>query len=363
MTEKVENPIQTLENPKLDKTDIRQKLKKAQKKVQEKEFADHHELETDFSQDLKDLKPKATIEGEIRPQQIPPEKLEMFSKSDREFLKKFDFGQSDINDAQLLDLMKLLARDKDVYSQHKHDVGKIKQKFHVKLLPNSTLTKQGPSQVSLHHQEKLEILLDQLCKAGIIREMGDDTEMGSSFINPVVILPNGNIVKLVIDARYLNSITDLSKYSRPLEPIGSLLTRLNGNYFTTSELCSAYNQVPLTEETQQLTSFVIGSKQYTFQRGFDGLCGLPNFFSRIMTIHFAPLKKSRQAVTYIDDTIMQAQTADEMYSIIKKYHLLLRKAGLKAQPEKTKFFLRKVQFLGHVVGKDGIQPVKKGLKI
>ena len=213
----------------------------------------------------------------------------MFSKSDREFLKKFDFTQSDINDAQLLDLMKLLSRDKDVYSQHKYDVGKIKQKFHVKLLPNSTLTKQRPSRVPLHHKEKLEILLDQLCKTGIIREMGDDTEMGSSFINPVIILPMGNIVKLVIDARYLNSITDLSKYSWPLEPIGSLLTRLNGNYFTTSDLCSAYNQVPLTEETQQLTSFVIGSKQYTFQRGFYGLCGLPNFFSRIMTIHFAPL--------------------------------------------------------------------------
>ena len=80
MTEKVENPIQTLENPKLDKTDIRQKFKKAQKKIQEKEFADHHELETDFSQNLKDLKPKATLEGEIRPQQIPREKLEMFSR-------------------------------------------------------------------------------------------------------------------------------------------------------------------------------------------------------------------------------------------------------------------------------------------
>ena len=163
----------------------------------------------------------------------------MFSKSDREFLKNFDFSQFDINDAQLLDLLKLLARDKYAYSQHKYDVGKIKQKFHVKLLPISTLTKQRPSRVPLHHQEKLEILLEQLCKAGIIREMGDDTEMGSSFINPVIILPKGNIVKLVIDARYLNSITDLSKYSWPLEPIGSLLTRLNGNYFTTSDLCSA----------------------------------------------------------------------------------------------------------------------------
>ena len=68
---------------------------------------------------------------------MPLEKLEMFSKSDREFLKKFDFSQSDINCEQLRDIMKLLARDKDVYSEHKYDVGKITQKFHVKLLQNN----------------------------------------------------------------------------------------------------------------------------------------------------------------------------------------------------------------------------------
>ena len=48
-----------------------------------------------------------------------------------------------------------------------------------------------------------------------------------------------------------------------------------------------------------------------------------------------------------------------MFKIIIHYHQLLRTSGLKAQPEKTKCLLRKVQFLGHVVGKDGIQPVKK----
>ena len=113
--------------------------------------------------------------------------------------------------------------------------------------------------------------------------MGSNTEMGSEFINPIIIVPKGNIMKLAIDARDLNSIFYLSRYSWPLEPIGSLITKLKGNLFTTSDLCSAYNQVLLTEETQQLTSFVIGSKQYTFKRGFYGICGLPNFFSRIMT--------------------------------------------------------------------------------
>ena len=159
-------------------------MKKAQKKIHEKEIADHQELETDFSQDLKDLKPKATIEGEIRQQQIPLEKLQMFIKSDREFLKKFDFSQSDINDAQILDLMKLLARDKDVYSQDKYDVGKtLKQKIHVKILPNSTLTKQRPSRVPLHHQAKLEILLEQVCKAGIFRDIQPPRRLVEEFLN------------------------------------------------------------------------------------------------------------------------------------------------------------------------------------
>ena len=73
--------------------------------------------------------------------------------------------------------------------------------------------------------------------------------MKSEFINPIIIIPKGNIVKLVIDAKYLNSITDLNRYSFPLERVGSLITKLKGNFFNTSDLYSAFHQVRLTEET------------------------------------------------------------------------------------------------------------------
>ena len=142
--------------------------------------------------------------------------------------------------------------------------------------------------------------------------MGSDVEMGSIFTNPILILPKGDTVKLVIDARYLNSITDLSNYSWPLEPAQMLLTRLDGVYYTTSDLASAYNQIPLSEDTMKLTSFVVGGKQYMFERGFYGLCGLPKFFSQIMTIHFAEMIAKKQAITYIDDVILQAKTKAEM---------------------------------------------------
>ena len=90
--------------------------------------------------------------------------------------------------------------------------------------------------------------------------MGDDDELVSLFVNPIILLPNADYVKLVIDARYLNSITDLTNYSWPLEPVQMISTRINGKYFTVSYLCCAYHQVPLSEETQKLTSFIVAGK-------------------------------------------------------------------------------------------------------
>ena len=107
--------------------------------------------------------------------------------------------------------------------------------------------------------EKLERLLDELIQAGIIRELNENDDMNSWFVNPVIIFPKKDYVKLVI-ARYLNSITDTSNSSWPLEPLNVLMTRITGTIFTRSDLSSAYNQVPLTEDTQKVTSFIVGGR-------------------------------------------------------------------------------------------------------
>ena len=82
----------------------------------------------------------------------------------------------------------------------------------------------------------------------------------------------------------------------------------------------------------------------------------------MMTIHFEPLIKKKQAITYIDDTLMQAKNKQELFTVIQEYHDLLRKSGLKAASDKTLFFLRKVKFLGHVIAAEGIQPVAKRVR-
>ena len=52
--------------------------------------------------------------------------------------------------------------------------------------------------------------------------------MNSQFINPVLILLKKDNVRLVLDARRLNSITDIRNCSWPLEPLQILITKLNG---------------------------------------------------------------------------------------------------------------------------------------
>ena len=158
-------------------------------------------------------------------------------------------------------LIDMLIDSKDVYSLHKFDVGKTRQKFHVTLKPNVDLKRQRASKVQRHLKDKLEKLVTQLKDADIIREMGDDDEMGSLFVNPIILMPKKDYVKLVIDARYLNSVTDPTNYSWPLEPVQMIMTRVNGKFFSVSDLSCAYRQVPLSFQTQKFTSFNIGGRQ------------------------------------------------------------------------------------------------------
>ena len=318
------------------------------------------EMESNFTSDAMSCQPDCDEKFPIlRPKEQNEALIEQYlqyqAKELIDNVKQFDFKYSDITDYETTLLIDMLIDSKDVHSLHNFDVGKTRQKFHVTLKPNVELKRQRASKVPLHLKDKLEKLLTQLKDAKIIGEMGDDDEMGPLFVNPIILMPKNDYGKLVIDACYLNSVTDLTNYSWPLEPVQMIITRVNGKFFLVRDLSCSYHQVPLSFETQKLTSFIIGGRQYTFARGFNGLYGLQNFFSRLMRIHFDPLIRKKKAITYIDDTPMQSQTRGEIFTIINEYGTLLRKAGLKTAPDKTFFFLKKVKILRHVFSSDGIQ--------
>ena len=145
--------------------------------------------------------------------------------------------------------------------------------------------------------------------------MGNDHELGSIFVSPIILLPKTEYVKLVVNATYIISSTSLTKYSWALEPVQMIMTCNNGKNFTASDLSCANLNVPSSPETQKLTSFGIGGRQNNYQVMFYRPCGPPQRLSRIIAIIFETLLKKKIAITFLDDSLLQSETKTEMFTI------------------------------------------------
>ena len=55
---------------------------------------------------------------------------------------------------------------------------------------------------------------------------------------------------------------------------------------------------------------------------------------------------------------MQSQTKDEMFTVLEKYHQILLHENLKAAPNKSPFFPTRVKFLGLIIERNTITPLK-----
>ena len=271
----------------------------------------------------------------------------------------FNFEHSQITQIEFDKLAKQLLKFSTVYATSKFDVGKISSSLHLPLKPDAVFKKQRASKVPIHLHDKVNRLLDILEKYKIISPVNKEEQpKGNTFINPVIILAKGESLKIVLDARYLNSLIDESKCNWPIEPIQVILTKINGKYFTTADMNSAYNQMRLDEQSRRLTQFVIGNQQYEFSRLIYGISIGPAAFSAFMSKIFRPLILKKNAITYLDDVFMQSQTKEEMFTVLEHYHKILQNENLKAAPDKSHFFLPRVKFLGHNIERNTITPLK-----
>ena len=73
---------------------------------------------------------------------------------------------------------------------------------------------------------------------------------------------------------------------------------------------------------------------------------------------FRPLILKKHAITYLDEFFMQSQTKDELFIILEQYHQMLKNENRKAAPDKSDFFLTRVKFLGRIIERNTITPLK-----
>ena len=140
--------------------------------------------------------------------------------------------------------------------------------------------KQRIGKFPIHLRERIQKLLDVLKKYDMIALVNkEQLSTGNTFTNTVKILRKGESLKIVLDARYLNSMIHESKCNWLIEPVDVALTGINGTIFTTADLNSAYIQIPLDEQSMRYTHFTIGNEQHCFKRLFYGISIGPAAFA------------------------------------------------------------------------------------
>lgn len=235
-------------------------------------------------------------------------------------------------------------------SSKEEGLGKTTLIKHVIDVGEARPTKQRYYAVSPAIESKMYSEVDRMIELGVVEESQ------SAWNSPVTIVAKANgKVRLCLDARQVNAVTVKDAYPMPL--IDSILSRLNETrYISSVDLKDAFWQIELDVASRDKTAFTVpGRPLYQFVRMPFGLCNAAQSMCRLMDATI--LSKLRDSVfVYIDDLLIVARDFDSLLDRLKTVATSLRRANLTINVEKSKFCMRKIKYLGHVVGNGEIKP-------
>nr|GEV14841.1 hypothetical protein [Tanacetum cinerariifolium] len=161
----------------------------------------------------------------------------------------------------------------------------------------------------------------------------------------------------------LNKLTIKNHY--PLARIDDLFDQLQGACcFSKIDLHSGYHQLRVREEDTPKTAFRTRYGHFEFTVMPFGLTNAPAIFIDLMNRVCKPYL-DKFVIVFIYDILIYSKTEEEHEVHMKTILDLLKKEKLYAKFSKCEFWLKEVQFLGHVVNRDGINvdPSKKELNM
>ena len=125
-------------------------------------------------------------------------------------------------------------------------------------------------------------------------------------------------------------------------------------YFTTKDTSWGFPQLPMEPKSQNYTAFSTLIGPLTWLRIPIRLTGSPNTFQCLME-HVLVGLTGNLTVPFLGDCIIFSKTPEEHNKRLQQVFQRFREPNLKINPLNCAFFHTKVQFLGHVISKNGLE--------
>ena len=161
-----------------------------------------------------------------------------------------------------------------------------------------------------------------------------------------------------IEYRELNNATKKDAYGTP--QVQTILDKLRGFcYFSVIDISAAYWCVPVRKEDREKTAF-------NTPRGLFEMCvmpfGLVNSQATFQRLMDNTLQGLNRTESYIDDCIIYSCNFEEHLKDLRAVFQRLHQAKLHVKLRKCLVFREEVEFLGHVVSRDGRRPLVSAAK-
>ena len=162
-------------------------------------------------------------------------------------------------------------------------------------------------------------------------------------------------IRFACDFRQVNKVTRQDAY--PLPRIDDALDSLhNAKWFSACDLKGAYWQVPIKESDRHKTIFVSHCGMYQWTVMPFGLTNSPAIFQRLMDCLLAGLTWEI-CLAYLDDIIIFSDTIEKHLEGLSLVLQRIINAGMKLNLDKCSFLKQQVEYLGHIVGSNGVLPL------
>ena len=157
---------------------------------------------------------------------------------------------------------------------------------------------------------------------------------------------------MVIDYRELNKKTIFDGYFLPYKR--NLINRLgNKKWFSKFDCKSGFWQIKLTKESRPLTAFSAPQGHYGWIVLPFGLKNAPQIFQRRMDQVFRKLKDF--CIVYVDDILIYSDNLEQHINHLEQFIELVKLHGILLSEKKSEIFKNKIEYLGYIIDKDGLQ--------
>jgi hypothetical protein len=124
--------------------------------------------------------------------------------------------------------------------------------------------------------------------------------------------------------------------------------------FVVVDLTSGYYQIAISEKCQKYTAFITPWGLYEWKRLPMGLKGAPAFFQRSMASQVLGGLIMTSSELYLDDLLTFGGEAAELINNFRKVLERFDEKNIFINPDKCKFGLQEVTYVGHTINGDGI---------